>query len=157
LPGRNIGQTAADPIFEEAGMPDPVAADAATSDARTSGQLALAFTDQVTRLVKDELALAQAEVKAKVPKLGIGAGLLAAAGLLAVCALVALLVGGGLAIALVFPSWLAALIMGGGFLLIAGLLALVGKRDVGKGTPPVPREAIAGLKTDLALVKKAKP
>lgn len=138
-------------------MPDPVAADAATSDARTSGQLALAFTDQVTRLVKDELALAQAEVKAKVPKLGVGVALLAVAGLLALCALVALLVGGGLALALVLPSWAAALALGGGFVLLAGLLALVGKRGIGKGTPPVPREAIAGLKTDLALVKKAKP
>ncbi|HEX7353648.1 MAG TPA: phage holin family protein [Mycobacteriales bacterium] len=157
LPAVIFGQTAADPIFEEAGMSDPVAADAATPDARSSGQLALAFTDQVTRLVKDELALAQAEVKAKLPRLGIGAGLLAAAGLLVACGLVALLVGGGLAIALVFPSWLAALIMGGGFVLLAGLLALIGKRGVSKGTPPVPQEAIAGLRTDLALVKRARP
>lgn len=138
-------------------MSDPVAADAATSDARTTGQLAIAFTDQVTRLVKDEIALAQAEVKAKIPKLGIGAGLLMGAALLGICALVALLVGGGLALALVLPSWAAALAMGGGFVLLAGILALVGKGDVSKGTPPVPREAIAGLKSDLALVKKAKP
>ena len=79
------------------------------------------------------------------------------AALLGVCALVALLVGGGLAVALVLPSWAAALAMGGGFVLIAGILALVGKRAVSKGSPPVPREAIAGLKSDLALVKKAKP
>ena len=138
-------------------MPEPVAADAATPDVRTTGQLAIAFTDQVTRLVKDEIALAQAEVKAKVPKLGIGVGLLVGAALLGVCALVALLVGGGLAVALVLPSWAAALAMGGGFVLIAGILALVGKRAVSKGSPPVPREAIAGLKSDLALVKKAKP
>lgn len=138
-------------------MSDPVAADAATSDARSSGQLALAFTDQVTRLVKDELALAQAEVKAKMPKLGVGAGLLAGAGMLAVCGLVALLVAGGLAIALVLAGWLAALVMGGGFVLLAGILALVGKRGLSAGSPPVPEEAIAGLKTDLALVKRAKP
>jgi len=138
-------------------MPEPVAADAAIPDVRTTGQLAIAFTDQVTRLVNDEIALAQAEVKAKVPKLGIGVGLLAGAALLGVCALVALLVGGGLAVALVLPSWAAALAMGGGFVLIAGILALVGKRAVSKGSPPVPREAIAGLKSDLALVKKAKP
>ena len=137
-------------------MTQPAAAEA-PPDTRTSGQLALAFTDQVTRLVKDEIALAQAEVKAKLPKLGIGAGLLAAAGLLAVCALVALLVGAGLAIALVLPSWAAALILGGGFVLLAGILAVTGRAGLKKGSPPVPREAIAGVRTDLALVKRAKP
>lgn len=126
-------------------------------DSRTSGQLALAFTDQVTRLVKDEIALAQAEVKAKLPKLGIGAGLLAAAGLLVLCALVALLVGAGLAIAIALPSWAAALILGGGFVLLAGVLGLVGRAGLKKGSPPVPREALAGVRTDLALVKRAKP
>ena len=39
-------------------------------------------------------------------------------------------------------------------LVIAGVLALVGKKDVEKAVPPVPTEAIAGVQADIAAVKQ---
>jgi hypothetical protein len=138
-------------------MSQPAASGAVAPDARTTGQLAMALSDQVSRLVKDEIALATADMKSKTGKLAAGGGLLAAAGVLAFSALIALLVAGGLGIAVALPSWLAALIMGGAFLVGAALLGLVGIRSLKGGTPPVPQEAIGGLKLDLAIVKQVKP
>lgn len=138
-------------------MSQPAAPVTAPLDTRNSGQLAVALTDQLSRLVKDEIALAQVDVKAAVAKLAAGGGMLAAAAVVGIAALVALLVGGGLGIALVLPSWLAALILGGGFLLLAGLLALVGLRAMKRGGSPVPNEAIDGLKLDVAIMKQVKP
>jgi hypothetical protein len=81
----------------------------------------------------------------------------AAAGVLGFCALVALFVAGGLGLAVYFSDWLSALIVAGVFLLVTAVLARVGIRSVKKGAPPVPKEAIAGLKTDLSLVKGITP
>ncbi len=138
------------PVTSEAGAPSP-------TDPRTSGQLAAAMSEQVSRLVKDEIALATADVKTKAGKLAVGGAMLGAAGLLGFAALVALLVAGGLGLALVFASWLAALIMGGVFILLAAVLALRGLRLLKRGSPPVPKEALDGLKTDLGIVKQVKP
>jgi hypothetical protein len=38
---------------------------------------------------------------------------------------------------------------------LAGLLALVGKKSVARGTPPVPTEAIESTKADVAAVRQA--
>ena len=126
-------------------------------DPRTTGQLAVALTDQVSRLVKDEVALATADVKTKVSALAKGGGMLAAAGVLGFFGLVALFVAGGLGLAVYFSDWLSALIVAGVFLVVTAVLALVGLRSVKRGAPPVPKEAIAGLKTDLSLVKGITP
>lgn len=137
-----------------------VAADVAvpvTPQERSTGQLAIALSDQVSRLVKAEIELAQAEVKSSIGKIGAGAGMLAAAALLGLCLVICLLVAGGLGLAQAFPSWLAALIEAAVFLVLTGLLALLGLRAVKRGGSPVPQEAIAGLRTDLAVVKQVKP
>jgi hypothetical protein len=55
----------------------------------------------------------------------------------------------------VLPDWLAALIVAVVLFAVAGVLALVGKKDVAKGSPPVPTEAISSVKTDIATVKES--
>ena len=127
------------------------------ADPRSSGQLAVALSDQISRLVRSEIELAQAEVTSSVAKLGAGAGMLAAAGVFGLSLLVCLLVAGGLGLAVAFPAWLAALIEAGAFLVIAGLLGLLGLRAIKKGGSPVPQQAITGLKTDIAVLKQVKP
>jgi hypothetical protein len=37
---------------------------------------------------------------------------------------------------------------------VAGVLALVGKKDVAQASPPVPTQAIAGVQADIATVKQ---
>ena len=121
----------------------------------STGQLVSDLTNQISRLVRDEARLAQAEVTHKAKRLGIGAGLFGGAGLFAFFGLAALITTAILLLALVLPAWLAALIVAVVLFVIAGVLALVGKKDVQKGTPPVPTEAIASTKADIQTVKES--
>ena len=129
--------------------PPPAPEDAST------GQLIGQLTEQISRLVRDEARLAQAEVTQKAKRLGVGAGLFGGAGLFAFFGLAVLIATAVLALALVLPAWLAALIVAVVLLAVAGALALVGKKDVDKGTPPVPTEAIASTREDIATVKES--
>lgn len=121
----------------------------------STGQLIGQLTDQISRLVRDEARLAQAEVTQKAKRLGVGAGLFGGAGLFAFLGLAVLVATAVLALDLVLPAWLAALIVAVVLFLIAGVLALVGKKDVEKGSPPVPTEAMASVRTDIATVKES--
>ena len=127
--------------------PDPKAA--------STGELVGLLTDQVTRLVRDEVRLAQAEVTQKAKRLGIGAGLLGGAGVTALLAVNALLVALILGIATTgLPGWVVAIIVAGGLLLLAGVLALLGRKETQRATPPLPTETIASVQADIATVKE---
>ena len=129
--------------------PPPAPEDAST------GQLIGQLTEQISQLVRNEARLAQAEVSQKAKRLGTGAGLFGGAGLFAFFGLAVLIAAAVLALALVLPGWLAALIVAVVLFAVAGVLALVGKKDVEKGAPPVPTEAIASTKEDIATVKES--
>ena len=121
----------------------------------STAQLLGDLTDQVTRLVRDEVRLAQAEVTSKAKRLGVGAGLFGGAGLVALLGLNALITAAVLGLAAALPGWLAAIIIAVVLFAVAGVLALIGKKDVQQGSPPVPTQAIASTKADIATVKKA--
>jgi uncharacterized membrane protein YqjE len=139
--------------------PDPSGATRASvaaadpSDAST-GQLISRLTEQLSTLVRSEARLAQAEVTEKAKRLGVGAGLFGGAGLFAVFGLAVLVATAVLALALVLPAWLAGLIVAIVLFATAGVLALIGKKDVEKATPPLPTQAIAGVQADIAAVKE---
>ena len=121
---------------------------------RPVGQLVSDATEQITRLVRNEMRLAAAELQQKGKRLGVGAGLFGGAGVLAFyggAALVAALI---LALATVLVPWLAALIVAVVVLGVAGALALVGKKQAQRAGPLVPEEAAASVKTDIQTVKK---
>jgi hypothetical protein len=83
-----------------------------------------------SRLFRQEIALAKAEVANKVGQVGIGAAEMVAGGLVAYAGLLALLAAAILGLALVVPPWLAALIVGIVVVIIGGAIAFKGKRDV---------------------------
>jgi hypothetical protein len=112
-------------------------------------------SDQVQLLVRDEIALARAELTGKAKSAAMGAGLLGGAGALAFYGTGALITGCVLLVALVLPGWAAALVVGGALLVIAGPVALIGVRRVRGATPPVPEQAIAGVRADLETVSHA--
>ncbi len=126
--------------------PDP--ADAST------GELLGQLTEQISRLVRNEARLAQAEVTQKAKRLGVGAGLFGGAGLMAFFGLAVLIGAVVLALDLVLPAWLAALAVAVVLFAVAGVLALVGKKDVAQASPPLPTQAMAGLQADVATVKQ---
>jgi hypothetical protein len=112
------------------------------------------LSDQVSRLVKDELRLAKLELTAKGKRAGLGAGLAGAAGVTAFlggATLVAALV---LLLALVMPAWLAAAIVAVLLFVAAALLGLVGKKKVQQASPAVPAETMASVRADLDAVKE---
>jgi uncharacterized membrane protein YqjE len=123
------------------------------ADAST-GQLISRLTEQISTLVRSEARLAQVEVTQKAKRLGVGAGLFGGAGLVAFFGLATLITTAVLALALVLPAWLAALIVTVVLFAVAGILALIGKKDVEKARPPLPTEAIAGVQADIATVKQ---
>jgi hypothetical protein len=122
---------------------------------QSTAELVQRASEQITTLVRDEIALAKAELAEKGRHAGIGIGLFGGSGVLA-------LYGVGAAIAtliivfdLFLPLWLAALIVTVGLFLIAGILALIGKSQVTKAVPPEPSAAIASVKADVDEVRQA--
>ena len=121
----------------------------------STGELVRRLSEDVSRLIRDELRLARLEMTRKGKRAGVGAGLLGAAGLTGFFGAAALVTTAILALALVLPAWAGALIVGGVLLAFAGLLALVGKEHVSSATPPTPDEAMRSLKADIDVMKES--
>jgi MFS family permease len=117
------------------------------------GELVGQLSEQVSRLVRDEMQLAQAELKTKGKAAGIGAGLFGGAGVVAAYGLGVLIAAAVLGLATVLDAWLAALIIGVVLLAVAGVVALMGKKQVAQASPPIPTEAISGAKRDVEALK----
>jgi membrane protein len=121
---------------------------------RPAGELVKDVSEQLSHLVRDELRLAQLEMTRKGKQAGLGAGMLAGGGLVALYGLGCLIACAVIAIAGVLRPWLAALIVGAALLLIAGLAAVAGTGRLRRATPPVPQEAIGNVKADVDEVKE---
>lgn len=117
------------------------------------GTLVSDLSSQIPELVRSEMRLAQAELAEKGKRAGLGIGMFSAAGLLAFFGLAVLITTGILLLALVLPGWAAALIVAVVLFVLAGIVALVGKKAVGEATPAKPERAMDGIKQDIATVK----
>jgi uncharacterized membrane protein YqjE len=122
---------------------------------QSTAELVQRASEQISRLVRDEIALAKAELSEKGKHAGIGIGLFGGGGVLA-------LYGTGAAVAtliivfdLFLPLWLAALIVTVALFVLAGIMALIGKSQVSKAMPPEPKAAIDSVKADVDEVKQA--
>jgi uncharacterized membrane protein YqjE len=121
----------------------------------STGELVTRLSEQVTELVKGELELARTELTTKAQRAGIGAGLLSAGGVLACYGLAILLAAAIAALSLVWPVWLAALVVGIVVLLVAGIAALIGRARLRKAAPPLPQQAVQSVRDDVAAVREA--
>lgn len=119
----------------------------------TTAELVSRLGEQVTRLVRDEMRLAQKELTRQGKRAGVGGGALGFAGLVAAFGLGALAAAGGLALTRLVPNWAAALVTGGGLLLIAGFSALVGALVL-RRVRPVPEETLENLRTDVRTIRE---
>lgn len=117
------------------------------------GQAVKHVTERVSTLVRLELELASLELKRKVAALGIGIGLVAGAAVFGVLALGFLFATIAAALATFLDTWLALLIVTASLFLLAALLGVVGLRSIGKGTPPVPEQAIREAKLTTSALK----
>jgi uncharacterized membrane protein YqjE len=121
---------------------------------RTIGELARQLPEQVSRLVREELRLAQIEMTQKGKRAGLGAGMLGGGGVVALYGAAAVLAAIILALATVLPAWASALIVGGVLLVVAAGLAGLGRRQLGRATPPVPEQATASVGADVEEIKE---
>jgi hypothetical protein len=121
---------------------------------QSTGELVKQATLQVSELVRQEIRLAMAETREKGREAGLGAGLFGVAGIVALYGGGAITVAVGAALALAMPVWAAALIVGVALPAVAGVAALLGRRHVAKAVPPVPEEALAGVRTDAKTIKE---
>ncbi|PWD51761.1 hypothetical protein C8046_15010 [Serinibacter arcticus] len=118
----------------------------------TLGELIASLTQQLTELVKGEVELLKAQVAEKGKSMGMGIGLFVGAGLFAFFALGVLISAAVLGLANVVAPWLAAVIVGVALLLLAGLLAFVGKKSLDKAKEVKP-DPVTHLKQDIEIVK----
>ena len=112
-------------------------------------------TEESSRLVRTELKLAQVEMTEKAKTAGVGIGAFGVAGVLALFGVGCLIVTAIFALALVLPTWAAALIVGVLVLAVAGVAALIGKKKVTEATPPLPSSAVENVKADVAEIKES--
>ena len=116
-------------------------------------ELVKQLSEQSSRLARQEVELAKAELAYKGKRAGIGAGMFGGAGVFGFYGLGALTAAAILALSLAVAGWLAALIVAAVYGAIAGILALQGKHKVQQATPPVPEEATESVKEDVQWAK----
>jgi Putative Actinobacterial Holin-X, holin superfamily III len=147
-------RTAPPPGAPIPGTPEPAATSADLADVPT-GELVRRLSAQLSELFRRELELARTELTAKGKRAGAGAGLAGAGGVVALFGVGALIAAAVAGLATVMPVWLSALIVGVVLLIVAGVLALVGRSRLRKAAPPVPEQAVRGVQSDVSAVRNA--
>jgi uncharacterized membrane protein YqjE len=122
---------------------------------RSTGELVKLVAEQVSVLVRDELKLAQLEMTRKGKEAGTGIGMLGSGGLIALYGVACLIACAIIAVSHAVTAWLAALIIGAALLVLAGIVAAAGRAHMKRATPPMPREAVESIKTDVDAIKES--
>jgi Putative Actinobacterial Holin-X, holin superfamily III len=120
---------------------------------RPLGEVAKELTSDLSLLVRQEIALAKAEMADKGRTAAPGLGMFGGAGVVALCAAGALTAFLILVFSLFLPDWAAALIVGGGLAVIAYVLVQRGKERVAEAGAPVPEQTIETVKEDVEWAK----
>lgn len=118
------------------------------------GELVRRASEQLSTVVRSEMRLAQAEMKEKGKRAGLGGGMFGGAALFALLALQVLVAAAVAAIALALPVWLAALVVAAGLLIVAGALALIGKSEFSRATPAKPEQAMGSVRADVQAIRE---
>lgn len=120
---------------------------------RSLGELLKRLAEQTSRLIRDELRLARAEMTEKARGYSRGGAMIAAA------AFVGLLAGFALTLFLVYllrlamPLWAAAAIVTVVYGVVAFALFKTGQRRLQEAAPPVPEETMDNVKEDVEWLK----
>lgn len=121
---------------------------------RPVGELVQELSQHTAALVRQEMRLAQVELQEKGKRAGIGAGMFGGAGIVALYGIGALIAAVIVLIGTAVEPWLAALIVGVVLLAVAGVLALLGRKQVDRATPPKPERAMESVQRDVEHVKE---
>lgn len=127
------------------------------AEEREAKEILSGITDDIRTIVRAEVELAKNEAMPSVKKGGIGAGLFGGAGFFAINGLSLLFIAASLALSMLIKNlWpIGFVIMGVLLLIIAALLALVGKGQIQQAKPSAPSEAAAQAKGTVEDIKAA--
>jgi len=120
---------------------------------RPMRQLIARLIAQVGQLLRYELLLAQSELRPKIRSVAFAALSLGAAIACAALGGLGLFVTAITLLATVLPLWAAALIVMGGFFMLAAIFALAAKSFIAGAAPLLPERTIASLKEDVSRLK----
>lgn len=115
---------------------------------RSVGEIVGDLTSQVAHLARVEAQLAAREMGDKARRGALGGGMFALAGVVAIYGGAALALSAGIALALVWPAWLSALVMGFALFALAGIFALIGRAKLRAAMPPVPEDTMEHARED---------
>ena len=121
---------------------------------RSVGDLVQQLSQQTAALVRQEMRLAQVELQEKGKRAGIGAGMFGGAGLVALYGVGAVVAAVIMLAATAVEPWVSALIVGAVLLITAGILALLGRRQVEQATPPKPERAMESVQDDVEHIRE---
>jgi hypothetical protein len=122
------------------------------SDTKSIGQLIGDVSDDLSRLFRQEVELAKAEVRAEASKAGKAAGMLGGAGVAAHMAALLLSLAVMFALGAVMPLGWAALIVTVVWALVAAVLYSSGRAEM-RTVSPVPKRTVETLKEDAQWLK----
>jgi uncharacterized membrane protein YqjE len=121
---------------------------------KSLGELLKQLLHDVKHLIDQEIALIKAEMNEKIMLLATVAGLFAGAAILGLFAFGVLTAAIVLVVDLWLPAWIAALIVTGAYLAIAGVLVLIARSRLKKAGGPVPEQTVETLKEEVAWAKE---
>ena len=120
---------------------------------RPLGEIARDLTRDVSLLVRQEVALAKAEMAEKGRVAAPGLGMIGGAGVVALMAAGALTAFLILVLSIVLPEWASALVVGAVLAATAYVLGRSGKERVAEAGKPVPEQTIETVKEDVEWAK----
>lgn len=120
---------------------------------RSLGDLVEQLSADARELVRAELALAKSELLGSVRRLAVAAALAITAAVFGLLALGTLVATAVIALANVWPTWLAALVVALAIGALAAIMLAVGLRVGRRAAPPTPTATIESVKEDVEWVK----
>ena len=139
-----------DPGVDDAVSSAPHAVPAPSQE--STGRLIAQATDDISTLIRAEMQLAKDDLAQAGKRVGVGAGLFGAAGVVALYGLGVLISAAVLGLANVTEPWLAALVVAVVLFAVAGVAALVGKNNVSK-VAEAPAARKESVQADVAAAK----
>ena len=109
--------------------------------------------EHARNLARLEVELAATELRRKTSALTAGIAFLAIGGVLVLFAVGFLAAAAAAGLTTWFPTWSALLVVGGSFLVVAGIALTIGKSKLERGVPPVPEQAVQEAKLTGAVLK----
>jgi uncharacterized membrane protein len=125
----------------------------ATDTDRTIGTIVRDLMEDISALFRSEIALLKWELKDTATKVGTGVGMFAGAAFVALFGLAFLFVTIMLVLVRIgVPAWLSALIVTVVLFVVAGVLALIGKKKFA-AAQFVPKQSVEQVKSDIETIK----